>query len=120
MVKGGPETARAFARTAQDSNDMRQAHDEIEDFLLDAIRERTREDTGLLQDSWIAYPDSEQASFTNPLDYSLPQEYGTGRGVEPTNAIRESIEAHEDAITGAYAGAVAEIAFLPGSGVYHC
>lgn len=105
-VEGKREVVRAFDKVSSDLEDMTRTNQEVATMLLPDVREGTRRDKGTLAASWDAGSDATQAKFTNPLQYAVPQEFGTKRGVEPTFAVAGAFEAKRDEVDAVYADAI--------------
>lgn len=105
-VEGKPEVQRAFSRVAGAAEDMTRANQDVANALLPDVRQGTRKRTGELSQSWEAGASADKAEFTNPLSYSVVQEYGSKRGVEATNAVASAFEAKEDDVSSIYADSI--------------
>jgi hypothetical protein len=105
-VEGKKEVQRAFDKVASDMEDQTRTNQEVATMLLPDVREATRKRTGALAQSWEAGADAERALFSNPLQYAVPQEYGSKRGVEPTHAVESAFSAKADEVENVYGNAV--------------
>jgi hypothetical protein len=101
-VEGKPEVIRAFKNVADDLKDMTSANQEVATMLLPDVRAGTRYKSGDLRNAWEAGSDAERAKFTNPLQYAIPQEFGSKRGVEPTLAVQGAFEAKGEEVNAKY------------------
>lgn len=106
-VKGKDDVIRAFNHLASDAEDMRDANAAVGTKIKGDVQRRTRHKTGTLADSWIASPETNRVTFSNPVKYAGVQEFGSDiRSIAPTLAVRGAFEDNADAITDEYANAI--------------
>lgn len=105
-VEGQKEVARAFDKVSDDLEDMTRVNQGVAEMLLPDVRAGTRYREGMLRNAWEAGADETRAKFENPLQYAVPQEFGSKRGVEPTLAVQGAFEAKGEEINARYADAI--------------
>lgn len=94
-VTGVKENAKALTK-ASELNTVKAGTDAARD-LLPFIKAETRQESGVLKGGWYV----EDSAFLNMVEYAPFQEFGTVY-IDPTDAIRKTIDKHEEVLTGVF------------------
>lgn len=110
-VSGGPETARAFDKLADDLGDLSAVNERVARGRIPGVATLTPVRTGALRGSWDAQGNPDSGSILSPLPYAATIESGSeARRIEPVAMVRRTLEAQAAAAAEEYRAAVLELA----------